>query len=226
MRIVFLGDSLTWGGYGGNFVEGVAKRLPEHEIINAGVGGNTVVNLLRRVEKDVIEREPDAVFVMIGGNDSISYSQPETRPYYKKSQNIPDGVVTPEMFIETYRELLMQLRLAHIHTLMGLAPSEYNPTVVESKAHYNQLAADLARSMNIAVLDLQPVFSPEELKDRPPINIRFIEEIGKRASGGWEEYEAEQEKNGYSYSFDGLHLTPASAEKAADVIAEFLKSEL
>ena len=43
MRIVFLGDSLTWGQYGGDFVAEVAKRLPEHETLNAGVGGDTVV---------------------------------------------------------------------------------------------------------------------------------------------------------------------------------------
>ncbi len=29
MRLVFLGDSLTWGGYGGNFVDKVAGLLPQ-----------------------------------------------------------------------------------------------------------------------------------------------------------------------------------------------------
>ena len=226
MRIVFLGDSLTWGRYGGNFVTEVAGQMPEHEVINAGVGGNTVVNLLRRVDDDVIRHEPDAVFVMVGGNDAISYSQPQTRPYYKKTQQIPDGIVTPDMFVETYRELLTKLQLAHIHTMMGLAPAEYNPEVVNTKAHYNALAAEVARSMNIPVLDLQPVFAPPMLIERPPITLKFIDTIGRRAAAEWDDYEAERQANNYTYSFDGLHFTPASAEKAAQIIAEFLKERL
>jgi lysophospholipase L1-like esterase len=87
MRIVFLGDSLTWGGYGGNFVDEVQKQMPEYEIINAGEGGETVINLLRRVEDVLTEHKPDAMFVMVGGNDATSYSQPKTRGYYRKAKN-------------------------------------------------------------------------------------------------------------------------------------------
>ena len=61
MRIVFLGDSLTWGGYGGDFVAEVAARLPEHAILNAGVGGDTVINLLRRVDEIVVTMEQEAI---------------------------------------------------------------------------------------------------------------------------------------------------------------------
>lgn len=228
MRIIFFGDSLTWGGYGGNFVKEVAAQMPEHEIINAGVGGNTVVNLLRRIDDDVIDRQPDVVFVMIGGNDSISYSQPATRPYYKKAQDIPDGVVTPDLFRETYRELLTKLQLAHIHTFMGLAPAEYNSEVVKSKESYNAMAAEIARSMNIPVLDLQPHFNPkpEEMKDRPPISLKFIDTIGRRSSSGWDDYQAEREREGYTYSFDGLHFTPESVKQVADLIVPFLRENL
>lgn len=229
MRIIFFGDSLTWGGYGGNFVDLVAERLPEHDIINAGQGGNTVVNLLRRVEEDVIAKAPDAVFVMIGGNDSISYSQPETRPYYKKSMGIPDGgAVTPAMFVETYRELLTKLQLNHIHTLMGLAPAEYNKSVVKAKEEYNALAADIARSMNVPILNLEPHFNPktQDMVDRPPINLKFIDTIGRRSASGWDDYEAERKRNGYTYSFDGLHFTPESVGEIADLIVPFLRENL
>ena len=65
-RVIFLGDSLTWGGYGGNYVEAVRERVgTQHEIINAGVGGNTTVNVLRRLARDVIAHEPDKVLVMM-----------------------------------------------------------------------------------------------------------------------------------------------------------------
>jgi lysophospholipase L1-like esterase len=221
MKIVFLGDSLTWGGYGGNYVDEIARLLPNHEIINAGQAGNTVVNLLNRVD-DVINMQPDAVFVMVGGNDSNSYTQPATRPYYEQVQKIPNGIVTPDLFAQSYRELLSKLQLAHIETWVGLPPKEYNPAVVDAMLEYNAIAADIARSMNIPTLDLMAPFKPDVIADRPPIDMKFINLIGKRASTGWNDYETEQKRGGYHYTFDGLHFTPESANRAAKLIVDFL----
>ena len=50
MKIVCFGDSLTEIGYGGCYFKELVKLMPEYELINAGVGGNTVINLLRRVD--------------------------------------------------------------------------------------------------------------------------------------------------------------------------------
>jgi lysophospholipase L1-like esterase len=225
MRLIFFGDSLTWGGYGGDFVAIIARRLPHHEIINAGVGGNTIVNLLRRVTTDVIDRQPDGVFVMIGGNDSIAYVQPATRPYYRKAQGLPEGFVPPDTFAQTYRELLTRLQLEHIQVWIGLAPAEYNPEVVRAKREYNAIAADVARSMNIPVLDFQEHFTPipVDIPDRPPLDLNYIDLIGRRGREKWSDYEGERQRHGYTYSFDGLHFTPETAQRAADLIIAFLE---
>ncbi|MEP7294435.1 MAG: GDSL-type esterase/lipase family protein, partial [Chloroflexota bacterium] len=119
MKIVCFGDSLTWVGYGGSYFEELVRLMPEHELINAGVGGNTVLNLLRRVDDDVMAHEPDAVLVMVGGNDAISYCQPKTRSYYRQAMEIPDGMVTPEQFEQAYRDLLTKLQLAHVLVWIG-----------------------------------------------------------------------------------------------------------
>lgn len=223
MKIVFFGDSLTWGGYGGSYVAAIRERAGDaHEIINAGVGGNTVVNLLRRVDEDVLEHEPDAVFVMIGGNDAISYSQPDTRPYYRKSMQIPDGVVTPEMFQQTYRELIGTLQLNHIQTYMGLAPAERNPTVVEAFRQYNGLAKEVARQYSVPTLDLFAEYVPADVPERQPLSIRTIQEIGSREQSGWSDWYAAQDEFGYTHTFDGLHLTPKTAEEFAARIADFI----
>lgn len=41
-----------------------------HHCINAGVGGDTTVDLMRRFDEDVTRYEPHAVIITIGGNDS------------------------------------------------------------------------------------------------------------------------------------------------------------
>lgn len=226
MKFVFLGDSLTWGGYGGNFVPLVADALPEHQMINAGVGGDTVVNLLRRLDAVLEQHQPDAVFVMVGGNDATSYSMPLTRPYYKKSKGLETGFVSPDEFISHYRDLLLHLQLKHILTFVGLAPTEYNRELVQVKRAYNQATQALADSLKIPVLDLDTPFTPSQPIDRAPVDIAFIQQIGTRASQGWTDFENERQKWGYYYTFDGMHLLPESAEAFAKLIVPFLKEHL
>lgn len=226
MRIVFLGDSLTWGGYGGDFVAEVARRLPRQTIINAGVGGDTVVNLMRRVE-DVIDRHsPDAMFVMVGGNDAISYTQPATRPYYQQTKGLDKGTVTPDQFEATYRELLTTIQLHLVQAMVGLAPTEYNAEIIAAKQQYNAIAEGVARKLNLPVLDLDKPFTPAQTIERRSPDLGVILEIGKRHKSGWSDYEAERRRWGYTYTFDGMHLTPQAAPQFADYIVPFLKNAL
>jgi lysophospholipase L1-like esterase len=226
MKIVFFGDSLTWGEYGGSFFDELVKLLPEHELINAGEGGNTVINLVRRLERDVLAHNPDAVLVMVGGNDSISYNNPTTRPYYVKVQEIPDGYVSPQQFEQHYRDLLSKLQAHHVLTLVGLEPTEYSPDGVEKMREYNEIAAKVAQSFNVPVLDLLTLLLPDEVKDRPPLGIDAILTIGARLKQGWKDYETVRVRDGYTYTFDGIHLTPEGAKRAADLIAPFIREHL
>ena len=224
MKIVCFGDSLTEGSYGGSYFNALVQQMPEHQLINAGVGGNTVLNLLRRVEDDVLAQAPDGVFVMVGGNDAISSSQPNTRSYYRQAMGIPDGVVTPEQFEQAYRDLLTQFQLAHVVVWVGFAPVEYNAPTIDAFRDYNQRASSIARSFNIPVLDLAETFPPpENLPERPELGIDYILTIGAREKRGWTDYEAARQAGGFSFTFDGLHLMPDAAHQAAERIAAFIR---
>jgi len=221
MKLIFLGDSLTEGSYGGSYVAHIAKLRPNDIIINAGIGGDTALNLERRLD-DVIDQSPDGVFVMVGGNDAISYSQPDTRPYYKQSKGIPNGFVTPNDFSHAYWEILTHLQMNHIQTWVGLPPIEYNPVVFQAMRHFNQLTAGVARTINIPTLDLTPHFAPEFIPERKPLGLGIIFTIGERTSSGWSDYDTAQAEGGYTYTFDGIHLTPKSAVQFGDLIHHFI----
>ncbi|MCA9915502.1 MAG: SGNH/GDSL hydrolase family protein [Anaerolineae bacterium] len=225
MKITFLGDSLTWGGYGGNFVEEVAKRLLNHEIINSGHGGNTVVNLLRRLD-DVLSQEPDAIFVMVGGNDAISYTQPDTRAYYKSIQKLENGPVDPDTFASSYRDLLTQIQAQYVHAMVGLPPIEYSELIIKAMTEYNNIARDIARQLNVPVLDLAAHFTPDTAPSHNPLNLKAIQLIGHRSQSGWHDYENERKRLGYTYTFDGTHLMPGAASKFADLIVPFLREHV
>lgn len=225
MKIVLLGDSLTWGGYGGNYVEVLRALLPQHTFINAGVGGNTVVNLLRRLERDVLAEAPDVVFVMVGGNDAVSYSQPKTRSYYRQAQAIEGEFVAPDIFEAAYRDLVVQLQAAHILTWIGLEPNEYNPTTVAALRTFGDRARAVARSLNVPVIDLMDALPPGDVPDRPDLDIGYILTIGQREKRGWHDYEGAREKGGFTWSFDGMHPTPAGARLIGEAIAAFIAEQ-
>ena len=85
MRIVFFGDSITDcdrdrsddKSLGNGYVKILADKLRpiypdmDIELINKGVSGNEVCDLLARVHSDVIDLQPDAVVIMIGINNVI-----------------------------------------------------------------------------------------------------------------------------------------------------------
>lgn len=75
-RVVFLGDSITQGGAGpGGYVTLVKEALArdhrelEVEVIGAGISGNKVPDLQKRLERDVLSKKPTVVVIYIGIND-------------------------------------------------------------------------------------------------------------------------------------------------------------
>ena len=72
-RIVAFGDSLTVGigtTEGNGFVPLLSQRLSIN-IINAGRAGDTTGTALPRLDDDVLDRDPDIVIVLLGGNDLL-----------------------------------------------------------------------------------------------------------------------------------------------------------
>jgi lysophospholipase L1-like esterase len=225
MHIIFLGNSLVEGRYGGSFVEAAAAHLPAHTITNLGVSGSTILNLAARLDS-VLAAQPDGVFLVCGGNDAISYSQPATRPYYEQVQGIPGGIVPPDVFARAYRDVLFRLQIAHVLAWVGLGQAEYNPAVVTAMAQYNALAREAAETLGIPVLDLTAELAPPSIPDRPPLSLSTINLIGQRMRSGWKDYETERVRGGYTFTFDGLHLTPAAAQHVGERVAAFLSTHI
>lgn len=42
------------------------------QVINAGIGGNTTTDLLKRIDQDVIHQHPDLTILMVGTNDMLN----------------------------------------------------------------------------------------------------------------------------------------------------------
>jgi len=79
MKIICFGDSLTaCGGDSGRFSDILQARFPTHTFINKGVGGETFVEALARLDMDVLSEKPDIVLIELGANDWWRNERPYT----------------------------------------------------------------------------------------------------------------------------------------------------
>jgi lysophospholipase L1-like esterase len=222
MNIVFFGDSLTRGNLGISYVNKVAAALPNHRFINKGVNGDTTLNLYRRVSRDVLDLKPDAVFMMVGCNDAISFAEPGSHLYFRIMKGLPAGQVSPIAARENIRAILS--RLASIPTWVGLPPVEYNPNMVKAMSTFNSNTAAICREMRVPALDLMAKLTPASVPERKPITLANYQQnlllllIGKSA------YKRLHDAGKFTYSFDGFHLTEDGAQRFADLIVTFLRA--
>jgi len=73
IKVVCLGDSITWGFPHGTRYSWVAMldEALEGEFINQGINGNTTSDMLRRFDRAVLRYNPTHVVIMGGINDVI-----------------------------------------------------------------------------------------------------------------------------------------------------------
>jgi acyl-CoA thioesterase-1 len=73
-NIVCFGDSLTFG-YGAEPQESYPAQLAKMtsiSVINAGINGDTTPEAIRRLETDVLDKDPLLVVIEFGGNDFLT----------------------------------------------------------------------------------------------------------------------------------------------------------
>jgi lysophospholipase L1-like esterase len=74
-KIVFFGDSITQAAVGKTgYITRIdsinkSKKGRNYELIGAGISGNRVEDLYKRLDRDVLSKNPDAVVIWIGVND-------------------------------------------------------------------------------------------------------------------------------------------------------------
>lgn len=72
-EIICLGDSLTYGYPYGPIYSWVSYLARESglKLLNAGINGDTTLDMERRFQRDVVERKPLAVVILGGTNDAF-----------------------------------------------------------------------------------------------------------------------------------------------------------
>jgi len=108
--VICLGDSLTRGNVGFDYVDGLARRLEPsgYTVLNAGVNGELAWNLLQRVN-DVISAEPAWVILWVGTNDARACEDERLAARYARRMKLPQ-VPDEDFFRKNYALLLDRLQ--------------------------------------------------------------------------------------------------------------------
>lgn len=157
-RIVFLGDSITHGGVGPKgYVTLVKNALAEKhkdleiEVIGAGISGNKVPDLQRRVDKDVIAKKPTVVVIYIGIND-VWHGEKD-----------PARGTSKEAFAAGLKEVIGKCQAAGARVVLC------TPSVIGEKKdgansldakldEYSEVSRGLAKELKLTLCDLRKEF--------------------------------------------------------------------
>lgn len=231
--LVCFGDSITQGTIGASYVDILRRELaPRVRVVNAGVDGDTTVNLLRRVARDVAPHQPDLVTVLVGLNDiGAAYGELVQRAYYRHVKRTPLDL-TPRRYIAAYRRLIAELRARTAAaialctlTTIGEDPGEPIQHVVDA---YSTVVRALALQEGLALIDLRARFCAAIAADpRPgqPYRIWQAPLDGTAVRMG-ASYAALTERRGFRLLCDGVHLAGAGAELVAETMLPALRELL
>jgi len=168
-KLLFIGDSITDCGRRGEFSplgNGYVKlfrdlliaNFPEKdiEIINKGIGGNTIVDLQQRWEDDVIYHKPDWLSVLIGIND--------VHRVIRKVDGWENFTVNN--FISNYEELLKKTKEKLSCRIILMEPfyisvnknDGWRGIVAKELTPYIKAVRDLSKKYNTLLIKLQDIF--------------------------------------------------------------------
>jgi len=171
--ILFQGDSITdWGrnhedasSLGVGYAMMVAARLgylyPEKNLtfINRGIGGNRIVDLQGRWDKDCLDLKPTWVSIYIGINDT-----------WRRFDSGEE--TTPEQFEASYRDLIKRTQKSLDAKLVLIEP--FVLPVPEDRRTWRQdldpkihIVRELAREYGAPLVPLDGLFAAASVKAKP-----------------------------------------------------------
>ena len=177
-RIVFLGDSITAGGVQPDgYVTLIRNALGANakdlgvETIGAGISGNKVPDLQRRLDRDVLSKNPAIVFIYIGINDVWHWE--------KQADGTMAGGTPKDAYEAGLKDIIGKIKAVRARIILC------TPSVIGEKAdglnerdpmleEYAAISRSVAKDGSVELLDLRKVFIDYEKannKDNQPKGI-------------------------------------------------------
>ena len=165
-KIIFFGDSITFNGLSWkhgyiNEIDSIIKSKGlenKYQLEESGIFGNKVADLYSRLDKDVIQYNPDAVVIYIGIND-VNNGNPD---------------IEADSFKKNYLAIIDKLKKKNIKVIIC------TPTVIGEFKNvgntkdvglnkYSLIIREIAKDYSLPLCDLRSIFI-EYINKNNPIN--------------------------------------------------------
>lgn len=163
--IVCFGDSVTFGwnmkyeySYPSQLEKLLVKDFSQIKVINSGIGGDTIIDANKRLDKDVMIFKPDVVIINFGLNDGMI------------SRSVPN--IDIKDFENYYNDLIKKLQFGDlkiiilgINPVIGLFPEKENENYRKKQKEiyeiYNEKILEIAKNNNLEYINLWEAFNKE-----------------------------------------------------------------
>jgi len=204
------------------------EKLPQHDLINSGRGGDTVISLYLRIKKLNISETYDIAFLWVGVNDvfvHISWKFPIIKLLFNQrwTKNIDD-------FISRYQKLLETITYNAKKTFV------VSPSIIGEDIHNKwnkrleelsvKIEALVAKYENVDYIDVRKDFisTLSSKKSSPFIPYRIIVDIIIAYLLNDPERVEGKSKNRELYlTLDGVHLNSVGAHMIAEIFLHHIK---
>lgn len=241
MKILIAGDSITEGITGISYINLLKKEMPNAEIINLGLGGDTIIGIGNRILEHLKETNDYTAIVIEAGHNDILLPILETQavPYrlIAKSLMLRGSlpIEDPDVFEGVYRTVLKVLfkhtkAKVFVSTLTCIGEDLTLKSNYKRKI-YNENIKKLAESLErpVTVIDVASKFDRhlESQICRPylldDVFKNFLKEAHKTMS---DETSLEISKErGLHLTIDGIHLNRNGADLYAKAFYSALNME-
>lgn len=237
MRVLIIGDSITEGKLGQSYLPGLKERLPGVELVNLGLGGDTVFGMKKRAVRYLKRDSRFDVLVVVGGHNdvilpafermSLSYRMVARAMVARGSLPFEER----KIFASCYASLIDMLRRLcsaqivlstlscineNLQAATNLVRAGLNEEIRELASHHNLQLADVAAAFD---RQLDDGGGRNYFMDR--VNTTFLQDsYYSKVPGALERL---SKKRGLRLTIDGVHLNSAGAAIYSEVLAESLK---
>jgi lysophospholipase L1-like esterase len=221
--VVLLGASTIQGNVSFNIVDEVARRLPERDLVNAGINGNTSAQALARVP-EVVACRPDAVVVHIGANDALAIRGSAMAQNVAERPTLDGFAANLSAIVRGLAPTGARIALMSIQPVGEQPDSEINKDV----DRINEVVRRTAAAANVTYLPLHERLTDllaERGAGRPAVDslMPFVRAVVAHLGIGVP-LDRIGRLNGYAVHTDGLHLASPGGLVAADLVEDFVRA--
>jgi len=231
MNIIFFGDSLTEGIPGISYLDILKEKLPKHNLVNAGKGGDTVISLYRRIKKMELKETYDIAFLWVGTNDILVHVS-KKYPIIKRCC-MKSWVKSTDDFSKRYQKIL-ELISTNAKKIFVVSPAiigedvdnKWNKKLGELSLEIKKISSEFK---NVDYIDMHKEFI-SFLSGKKPSKF-ILNGVFRDIIAAWlfnipELVDKKSKRRGLYLTLDGAHLNTVGAKMVAKVFLRYIKNEV